>query len=77
MSKCIGEASHIGYVHKKRHHRFVWGGVVGGRGGGVGSCDVFFKTSREKLIFFFKSINILESSLQYIRTKQLDRKTSL
>ena len=56
MSKCIGGASHIGYVHKKRHHRFVWGGVVGG-GGGVGSCDVFFKTSREKLIFFFKSIN--------------------
>ena len=57
---------------------FVWGvGVGEWGGGGVAAVAFLCKTSWENSIVFFESLNISESSLQNIKKKQLDTKTSL
>ena len=55
---------------------FVW---EGGGGGVRGFAAVTFlcETSWKNSIVFFESLNISESSLQNIKKKQLDTKTSL
>ena len=60
----------IDFVHEKRH-MFVWGGG----GGGLVAVTFLCKTW-ENSIVFSKGLNISESSLQNIKKKQLDTKTS-
>jgi hypothetical protein len=55
------EASHIDFVHEKRH-MFVWGGGGGG-GGGDAAVTFLCKTSWKNSMVFSKAFNISESSL--------------
>ncbi len=50
---------------------------LGGGGGGLAAVTFLCKTSWKNSIVFFQSLNISESSLQNIKKKQLDTKTSL
>ncbi len=53
---------------------FVWGEGGGAR---LAVATSLCKTSWKNSIVFFESLNISESSLQNIKKKQLDTKTSL
>ena len=59
----LGEASHIDFVHEKRHVD------VGGGGGGrwIGPCDVSRWKTLESLDSLLTIFNILKSSIQNIQ----------